>query len=249
MGQQGRPRTASYRALLPLGLLLFVSFASFLLFTSAHAQLPEDEPTATPVPDTDTTVRLEVDEQVEPLESGREFPVRVLVDEVEHMASFDFALSFDPDKVDLVRIEDQGQFLETGARQDIQCPDLEGSEGLVLVNCITFGPPVCQGGAEGPSGSGLLATVYFSSKGNGAATFELTTSTMALDDFDACDPESGAVAIPHLRGDSVTVDIVGGGGGGSSGLLIGIIIGVAVVVLVGGAGGFLWYRRRGTPAA
>jgi len=249
MGQQGRPRRASHRALQLLGLLVCASLASFALLTPVRAQIVE-EPTETPVPDTDTTVRLEVDQPLEPLESGREFPVRVLVDEVEHMASFDFALSFDPDKVDMVRIEDQGQFLETGARQDIQCPDLEGEDGLVRVNCITFGPPVCQGGAEGASGSGLLSTVYFSSKGHGDATFELTTSTMALDDFEDCDPDRGAVAIPHLRGDSVTVDIVGGSGGGSSGLLIGIIVGVVVVVaVVGAGGGFLWYRRRGSTGA
>jgi len=248
MGQQGRPRRASYRALQLLGLLLFASLASFLLLTSTHAQLPPTEvPTETPVPDTDTTVRLEVDPPAAaPLESGIEFPVRVLVDEVEHMASFNFALGFDPDKVEFVRIEDQGQVLESGDRQDIQCPDLPGGDGSVVVNCNTFNAPVCLGGPEGVSGSGLLATVFFRSKGNGDATFELTTSTMALDDFQDCeDPDSPVLAIPHLRGEDVTVDLAGGGGGSSIGLIIGIIAGVVVVVVVG-AGGLIWYRRRGS---
>lgn len=250
MGQQSRPRRASPRALQLLALFLTITFASLLLLTSAHAQLPPaEEPTETPVPDTDTIVRLEVDPAaVEPLESGIEFPVRVLVDQVEHMAGFDFALGFDPDKVDFVRVEDQGQFLQSSARgQNMQCPDLENNEGEVLVNCVTFGPPLCLDGDAGASGSGLLATVYFASRGKGDAKIELMTSTMALDDLAACettDPQSQA--IPHLRGEAVTIDLAGGGGGSSMGLIIGIIAGVVAVVVVVGAGGLIWYRRRGS---
>jgi hypothetical protein len=248
MKQQARPRVAPEGVLRLLALLLLAGVASVLLVTSASAQLPEDEPTSTPVPDTDTTIRLEVDEPAEPLESGIEIPIRVTVDQVEHMAAFDVALGFDPDKVDFLRVEDQGQFLQDSDRgENMECPELEGTETTVLVNCVTFGPPLCLDGAAGASGSGLLATVYFSSRGNGDATIELTTSTMALDDLpETCDPENDQVqAIPHLRGDPVTIPIVGGGGGGSStGLIIGVIAGVAIAVVVVAGGGFLWLRRR-----
>lgn len=245
MEEQPRPRRATYRALQLLGLLLAASLASFLVVTSASAQLPEEEPTETPLPDTDTIIRLEVDQSLEPLESGLEFPVRVLADNVEHMASFDFALGFDPDKAEVVRIENQGQILEGGERQDIECPDLEAGDGLVQVNCITFGPPVCLGGDAGVSGSGLLATVVFASKGKGDATIELTTSTMVLDDLaESCGPDDPVQAIPHLRGDGVTVDLAGGSESSSMALIIGIIVGVAVAVAVVGGGGYLWLRRR-----
>lgn len=250
MEEQPTPRRAPYRALQLLGLLLAASLGFLLVVTTASAQLPplEEEPTETPVPDTDTIIRLEVDQPLEPLESGLEFQVRVLADNVEHMASFDFALGFDADKAELVRIENQGQILEGGERQNIECPDLEGGEGLVQVNCITFGPPVCLGGDVGVSGSGLLATVVFASRGKGDATIELTTSTMALDDVEGCDDEAPVQAIPHLRGDEVTIDLAGGGGSSSTILIIGIIVGVAVAVAVVGGGGYLWFRRRSAAA-
>ena len=242
MSQRDRARRAPRRVLQLLGLLLLASLASLLLLTSAQAQITPEEGTATPEPDTDVLMRMEVDQPAEPLEEGQEFAARVMLDNVEHMAAFDFTIGFDPDKVSFERVEDQGELLKTGQRQEIDCPDLGTAEDSVSVNCITFGPPVCLGGDAGASGSGLLGTVFFTSKGSGDATLELTMTTLALDDLQPCDETGQAQAIPHRRGDKVTVALAGGGG--SSMVLIGGIIGAVAVVVVLGAGGFLWYRRR-----
>ena len=244
MGRQHRANGAVSRAAQLLGLLLLASLAVFVALGPVRAQLPPD-PTTTPEPDTNTLVRLAAEEPAEPLLSGLEVAVDVLVENVEHVAGFDFTITFDPDKVEFVRAEDQGEFLNTGERPDIRCPDLTVGEGSLSVLCNTFGPPVCLGGGVGASGSGLLATVVFLTRGKGDATIELSDSTLALDDVQPCDPDnSPVISIPHRREGALTIPIEGGEGGSSTGLLIGIIAGVAIAAVVVAGGGLLWYRRR-----
>lgn len=243
MGQQHRANGAVSRAAQLLGLLLLAALGMFLALGPVRAQ-ETSEPTNTPEPDTNTVVRLAVEEPVEPLPAGQEFPVDVLVDSVEHVAGFDFTITFDPDKLEFVRAEGQGEFLNTGERPDIRCPDLTVGEGSLSVLCNTFGPPLCLGGGVGASGSGLLATVVFLARGKGDATIELSDSTLALDDLEPCDPESPVISIPHRREGALTVPMEGGGGGFSTGLLIGIIAGAAIGAVVVVGGGLLWYRRR-----
>lgn len=209
------------------------------------------EPTATvELPPDAPQVRMEVDDFPEPLQNGVEFEVRVLVENVERLGGAGFTIRYDPDRLDFDRIDDRGQFLATGERQDISCEEPETGEDTVTVDCITFGPPVCAGGLPGASGSGLLGRVFFTSKGGGATQLELTKTTLVLDDIEPCDEEGATISIPHNRGDPITVDLVGGDE--FPWLIVGIIIGVVAVLLIGGVGGFLWYRRQGagtTPGA
>lgn len=242
MEQQHRANGAVSRAAQLLGLLLLASLGVFVALGPVRAQ-ETPEPTNTPEPDTNTVVRLAAEAPVEPLPSGREVAVDVLVDNVEHVASYNFSIGFDPEKVSFVRLEDEGQFLETGQRPNVQCQQIGPDEGSVGVDCITLGPPVCLGGGVGASGSGLLGTVIFASKGKGDATLELATSTLTFDDVEPC-PDGPVVAIPYRRGEALTIPIEGGGSGSSTGLLIGVIAGVAVAVVVVAGGGLLWYRRR-----
>src|SRR3972149_5936627 len=104
MSQRDRARRAPRRALQLLGLLLLASLASFLLLTSVQAQITPEEGTATPEPDTDVLVGRGAARPAEPLEEGQEFAARVMLDNVEHMAAFDFTIGFDPDKVSFVRV-------------------------------------------------------------------------------------------------------------------------------------------------
>jgi hypothetical protein len=72
------------RAGRPLGLLLFSALLAFFLLSQAQAQ--------------QTVVRLQI-EGVQPVESGDEFQAAVLVDNVEHLAGFDFTIGYDPERV------------------------------------------------------------------------------------------------------------------------------------------------------
>ena len=251
-----------------------------LLLSAAGAQeTPEDE-TPAPTPGTPQTtpgqdvtpaaggtqIRLEAVAPEQPVPDGEEFQIRVLVDNVEHLASFDVQVSYDPDLVEpvgaeqatpaptpediegLAQVENIGAFLESSARgPSINCaapsPFFRGSS--VTFTCATFDLPVCLDGPEGATGSGELGSIRFRVKGDGGtATFALVRSTLVLDDIVPCDPVDGdSVAIEHTRGGPVSVEVEGGGGG-LSGVLIGVIIAVVVVVVIGGGGGYLWYRRR-----
>ena len=258
-----------------LGLLGGVALLA-LLFSPVHAQ---DQGTATPAstPGEQPVVRMEIGAPKQPIDSGQEFGVSVLVDNVQHLASFDFTIQFDPQKLEPVqeaatgsgtpeavpttnitqggrqniRVDNAGQFLSTSDRgQNVSCPVHFAQGSTVAVNCVTLAAPLCLGGPAGASGSGLLATVYFRSKGGGATKLTFAKTTLIPDDLDPpCDPEAigSSPSISHRHEDS-SVEL-SGGSGGSNGAIIGVVA-VVVVVLAAGAGGLLWYRRRapGSPS-
>jgi hypothetical protein len=123
----------------------------------------------------------------------------------------------------------------------LEAGDVE--ETRVLVNCVSVGPPLSQGGSPGVSGSGTLATVTFEAIGGGTAQLQLTDTALVLDDLDAND---AVQTIPHET-QSASVELEGDGGdGGSSWLVIAVAAGVAVaLVFVGGL--VLLRRGRGGP--
>jgi len=252
-------------------LLLFV----FLSAVGAQEPTQGATPVATvePTPDQDVKalVRLEVDPQAKPIPSGQEFEVRVMVDNVEHLAGFSFTISYDRKRLQPVkanaaqetpdpnvipstgdapaaRARGLGEFLTTSDRQKnvgmiCGAPSINEKNSTVTAICNTLGPPVCLGGLSGASGSGLLGAVFFKSKGGGSTTLTLTESGLTLDDAQApCDPVDIKVqAIPNRRQGAV-VELAKNS---NSGTLLIIIIGAVVVVIVGGGtGGYLWYRRR-----
>jgi len=261
--QAPRGRQLGVRA---IGLLLPASLLALLLLSPAGAQEQE------------TVVRVEVDSVVQPVKEGDQFAAQVLVENVEHLCCFEFILKYDPDKVRpvegtstapegtaaapseqplpadtvAVKVLDMGQIFSTsGGRQDLLCARAvaDTKANTVDVSCSTVGLPVCLGGAEGPSGAGVLGRVLFTSRGDGTAKLELTKTTLLLDDVRPCDPENLNIPeIPHRREDA-SVEVIGGGGGISWAVLAPIIIAAVAVVLVGSYVGYQRYqRRRPTPS-
>jgi hypothetical protein len=237
------PRRFSARWAQLLALLLIVVAGLFLSLGRAGAQ-ETPEATETPVPDTDVLVSMQYQPPAEKLKSGDEIAVSVNLENVEHLAGFDFFISYDPEKVDFVRTENAGEFLATGDRQDMQCPETEPRDGQASASCITLGPPVCLGGAAGASGGGLLGTMVFSAKGDGDATLQLASSTLVKDDYDPpCPADSSPVQIPTRLGEDITVPIEGGGSGSSNTTwyIVGAVVVVAALAL---GGGLFWLRSR-----
>lgn len=271
-----RRDTSARSSARPVGWLtaaaLAAGLALLLLLSPARAQeetatpfdieglIGTEEPT--PEPDTDTVIRIEVADDVQPLGEGEEFEASVVIESVEHLAAFDFTIAYDPERIEPIFeegepsdgaaveggtnivVREAGQFIETSDRGDsLQCPIHFDRSSQLTVSCNTFGPPVCAGGAEGASGSGLLAIVPLRSKGGGDTTLEFITSNLILDDIEPCDLEGEArvIRIPHRRVDT-TVGLVGPGVG--TGTIIAIVAGVVVIAAVGGSAGLFWYRRR-----
>jgi len=232
-------------------------------------QEPTSEPT--PGPDVTTLVRLAVPETLEqPVSSGDEIQVQVFVDDVEHLAGFDFTIGFEPELLEpvivageqlptseagtpvsgeegVVKTTNLGQFLTSGERQDILCSDARAQGSRALVTCSLLGAPVCAGGPPGVSGSGLLASVYFESKGGGVTTLEVADSHLVLDDIaPPCDLSEEAdiqvIPIPH-RTSGVSIELAKDSGL-STVMLVAIVGLVVVVAVVIGGAGYLVYRRR-----
>ena len=82
------------------------AIVAFLLLTPVSAQeTPEATETLEPAPPGSPVVRIEVDAEVQPVHSGDEFEVRIVVDNVERLGGFDFTLVYDPDRVEPVRAD------------------------------------------------------------------------------------------------------------------------------------------------
>ena len=194
----------------------------------------------------DEPALVKIDAPIEPIEAGEEFAVELLVENVEHLAAFDFTISYDPELVSYERVEDAGLFLATGEREDISCPEATSTEGKLIVFCVTNHPPFCLGGPTGASGSGLLARVFFKARGEGVAMLDLSDpTTLALDDINPCDPNLNIPEIPHTR-QSASVELLGGGG--LPWLIVGPIIGVVALLVIGGGIGLSLRRRVGDAA-
>ena len=261
MGQQSRTRLK----VRPAGRLLWLALAAALAFAIGSAvraqETPEPTPAETPQ---ETFARIKIQAPVEPITVGDEFNVLVLVENVEHLAAFDFAIAYDPTRLQPVdaaddadsddpppdRFEvrgDAGEFLATGERgENMTCDGPYVSEDAgdkVFVSCVTLGPPICLEGLPGADGSGLLGRMRFRAEAAGETTLELIDPTsLILDDVQPCDPAENPRAIEILhRRENATVEVQGNSG--FPWLIVGPIVGVVLVVLVGG--GAAWFLRNG----
>ena len=146
-----------------------------------------------------------------PVDVGDEIVVEIRVEDVEHLAAFDFELSFDDAALSIVRFEDLGAFLDTGSRGHPICypgPDDELDVYPRTATCATVGVPVCMGGASGPSGAGTLGRAVFRAERAGTASIQLSRSTLVWDDVFNCDPSRlDPVRIPHGRGGDVSIAV------------------------------------------
>lgn len=273
------PRQAIPRAGTLFALSLCVTALAFAFAIPARAQ------------DGDTVIKV-----VAPAESfdvDEQFEVQVVVENVEHLASFSFDLQYDPLLIqpivegqqtgdepspeptetgdeetnpeptetseddapsEPVKVlgDDVGLFLTTSERsENIICEgpatvdkSKDGVHDTVRVFCVTPGLPVCLGGPEGASGSGVLASVLFDAVDAGETVLQISESTFALDDVPECDiDQPTAIEIPHAQ-EGATINIEGGS---FPWLLVGIIAGAVVaVIVVGGLGAIALGSRRKT---
>ncbi|MCH7700013.1 MAG: hypothetical protein IH865_13845 [Chloroflexi bacterium] len=264
----------------PLGPILrigFIAALGALLFLSpVQAQETPDAatdiPSETPVPQTDTRVFLEIEAPSgQPVNDGDTFFVHIMIADVESLSAFDFQLSYDRERIEPIRLDDDGgtpaaegelrveggdvlvageigEFFADSPRDSLCTGPLirPALQNRVLGLCAGVALPVCLGGPAGVDGSGRLATIEFKSKGGEMTEVALVQTTLVADDVEPeCDPQSEdfrPVVIEHSQGPTVTVLLSGGGGSGI--LLIAIIVIVVVLVLAAGLGGFLLYQRR-----
>lgn len=227
-------------------------------------------PTATPDLSITTVVRIEVDPQTAPIKRGAQFEARVMVDNVDHLAGFQYSISYDPKRLEPVKasgaantpgvtpvlsipgnaVEGRGlgDFLSTSARAGgMYCSGPADQDSKISATCVTNDAPVCLGGPAGPSGSGLLGAVTFKSKGGGRTTLALVKSELVRDDVDPpCDPNDPnfQVSLIPNRQQNADVELEASTGGGSNTMLIVIIVVVIAIAAGAGAGGFFWYRNR-----
>lgn len=194
----------------------------------------------------DALPMVSIEAPTDPVKVGGQFEVDVVVQDVEHVASFDFAIAYDTNLLSFQRVEGVGDFLASGERQDLLCSDPMDQPGLLSVACVTVDAPVCLGGAPGASGSGLLGTVIFKAEGEGLAALDLVSPTdLVLDDIDPCDAAEGATQeIAHGR-NGATVQLVSGDDDGFPWIIVGPIIGVVAALALLGVGGLAYQRRTG----
>jgi hypothetical protein len=264
----------SLTSILKVGILAIVGALLFVVPVQAQ-EAPDaatDSPQETPIPQSGTTVFLEIEAPTgEPVDDGDTFLVHVMISDVEHLSAFDFQISYDRERIEPIRLDDDdgtpagdgdlsvqgGDVLVAGDIEQFLSDSPRGSlcsgplirptlRDRVLGLCAGVALPVCLGGAAGLDGSGRLGTVEFKSKGGDMTEIALAQTTLVSDDVaPPCDPqdvEFAPIVIEHDQGPAVTVLLSGGGGSGI--LLIAIIVIVVVVVLGAGLGGFLLYQRR-----
>ena len=237
------------RAGLILGLLSVYALMALLFSGPVRAQETPVESQQNAAATPAALLRIDVAMPDKPIPAGEEFEARVLIENVDHLAAFELTIGYDPKRLSYEGVRDQGQFLAASQRgENISCTEPEPGPNSVLIVCTTLGPPLCLGGTAGASGSGLLATGVFKSKGGGSTVLDLRETVLISDDVQPCDPvELNTQSIEHSV-ESASVEL-GGGGGGGSWLGVGPIIAIVALVLIGGSfAGFLWYRRRGASA-
>lgn len=232
MNNRSKARGRALASILAAGLLAIAATALALaLFGPAQAQ--------------DALPIVSIEAPSDPIEVGEQFEVDVVVQDAEHVASFDFTIAYDANLLSFQRMESVGDFLTSGERQDLLCGDPISQTGLLSVACVTVDAPVCLGGPPGASGSGLLGTVIFKAEGKGLATLDLVSPTdLVLDDIDPCDAAEGrSVAIEHATRNA-TVRIAGDDDG-FPWIIVGPIIGVVAALALLGAGVLVYQRRTG----
>ena len=125
------------------------------------------------------------------VEPGEVFTVTVQIDEVVNLGAYETVLGFDPA---LLQLEDvsPGEWLRsTGRMMAVLAPRVNPELGTVAFNAFTFGAQ------PGPDGSGVLATVAFSTKGSGLSLLDLTDVQVVdtLGQVQAISVEGGRVTV------------------------------------------------------
>ena len=143
--------------------LMAVSGASLLTLQPAH------DARAAPA----STMRVSPVSQT--VGAGTEISVDIFADDVVMLAAYEFTLTFQPSAVNYVTITN-GPFLSSTGRS-ITCVGPIVASNNIRYGCNTIGQPP----PDGPTGSGLLATVRLSASCSGASPLQLSVARMSDD--------------------------------------------------------------------
>jgi hypothetical protein len=143
----------------------------------------------TPASAQQAVVRIEPASQE--VTTGSQFTVRVMVDDVANLGSYEFILQFDPSVVTYESVAN-GDFLGSTGRQ-VFCPPaiVDVVAGTVRFGCAS------SGSGTPPSGSGQLAEVIFSADAEGTSPLDLimvSLSNPLAEDIPAF-AENGSVSV------------------------------------------------------
>jgi general secretion pathway protein D len=173
-----------------------------------------------------TTIRVEIPSEG-PKAGGESFSVNVVVDDVTNLGAFEFQLTYDPSVVELQDFK-EGPFLGSSGRR-VECLPPRSEEGSLDFTCVTLGAT-----PDGPTGSGVLATLTFQPVGAGTSSLHLKQVVLA-------DPPANRLP---AQAEDASVTVGQTQEGGFRWVLWGPVIGGAGVALAAAAAAGTWWLRR-----
>ena len=217
-------KSSTTRAAVAAGIAVIVAMAGVMFSRQAVAQT--DQP----------LVRVVAPEGAKV--GDADIVVRVEVENVKNLGSFEFLLKYDPDILKVANdaatnlpLIQRGDFLGSSERE-VVCDDPVSQAGVLRMVCITLRPE-----PAGPDGGGTLANVTFEAVGKGS-------TELSLDKVSLTDPEATVFDAIQLQNATFKVT----GGSSMNWVLWGSIIAVVVVVVLAG-GAFAATRARGSGGA
>lgn len=260
------------------GLLASSLIVALLLLTPARAQETPQASPAQPTPGVagdEPVIRIEIQAEKVPVPVGDIFQARVLVDNVDHLAGFDFTISYDPHKLRPIEAADTGATPQS-------TPDPNVSEGGKLVQVDEFAAflEASDRGQVSEISGGLLCNDPVSQAGQVVASCSTLGLPLCLGGASGASGSGVLAVVPfESRGGGVTrlelsestlvlddfvpCDPEGGAvpiqhqregasvelapkDSSSMLIIVIVVVAVAVVVVAGGAVGYRWYRQRNT---
>jgi len=136
-------------------------------------------------------VVVRIDPSTQEVGTGTQFTVRVMVDDVTNLGSYEFTLQFDPGVVTYESVANS-DFLGSTGRQ-VFCPPaiVDVDAGTVRFGCGSIGV------APGASGSGQLAEVTFTAAADGVSPLDLIIVSLSdpLSNDIPASPQNGSVTV------------------------------------------------------
>ena len=105
--------------------------------------------------------------------SGGKFTVNILIDNVTNLGAYDIELTFDPDILRFVGVEDAGFLGSTGRQASLPRRYLDDNDTRKPDDTLRFGCATEVATPPGPDGSGILATVTFAPRAAGNSPLDL----------------------------------------------------------------------------
>ncbi len=177
-----------------------------------------------------TTTTAVDPQEVKDLDPGESFTVDITVNDVTDLYGWSINLTFDPTILNVVDVT-QGPFLQQVANITPWPGQINNDKGFITPGAVLFDP--VQGfPSRGATGSGVLATVNFTVKGQGVA--ELHFARSKLNTYVA----GNNVPIDHEPTDGVFRNVA------PTSLSIELIIAVVAAIAIVSVSVFFYMKRR-----